>query len=198
MKKQKKENEIRPLTGDELLREELAYLDCKKPIKIGWAIFGVGAIAHFLTGLITGAVISDIPKQAPITDTLNSYRYEEKYNDYVTEIQKDAQNRLIEGEITMDEYNHIIDTVSSDKNFEEFLRSLKDDEHAKQIIAEYDEYAKQMNKIGNVYSTATISSLSAILISTLILAKYRFREMDIEEKRKKRKEYFENAENQPS
>ena len=114
----------------------------------------------------------------------------------VTEIQKDAANRLAEGEISIDEYNHIIDTVSSDKKFEEFLRSLKDDEHAKQIIAEYDEYANEMNKVGKVYSAATISSLGSILIATLILAKYRFREMDIEEARKKRREQFDENQKQ--
>lgn len=196
MKKQKKEKEVRPLTGDELMREELAYLDCKKPIKIGWILYGTGALAYILSGLIANAVATTIPKQAHFTNTLETYKYSKKYTDYVTEIQKDAANRLAEGEISIDEYNHIIDTVSSDKKFEEFLRSLKDDEHAKQIIAEYDEYANEMNKVGKVYSAATISSLGSILIATLILAKYRFREMDIEEARKKRREQFDENQKQ--
>ena len=197
MKKNKKEKqEVQALTGDELLREELAYLDCKKPIKIGWSIFAAGALAYLLCGLIANAVATTIPKQIHFTETLNNYKCSEKYNDYVTEVQKDAANRLAEGEISLDEYQHIIDTVSSDKKFEEFLRSLKDDPQAMQIIAEYDEYATQMNGIGKAYSATAITSLSAILISTLILAKYRFREMDIEEKRKKRAELSAQSENQ--
>ena len=50
-----------------------------------------------------------------------------------------------------------------------------------------------MNSIGQKYSVLSITSLSSLLVATLILGKYRFREMDIEEARKKRAEAgFEN------
>ena len=95
---------------------------------------------------------------------------------------------MTSGEITVDEYQYIMDTTSDEKNFEKFLRNLEDDEYVQKVIADYDEYAEQMNSIGMKYSVLSATSLSSLLVATLILAKYRFREMDIEDVRKKREE----------
>ena len=199
MRKAKEEKRERyPLnpTFEQWVKEENDYRNCKKPVSIGWTIFGLGALSHFLCSLIGYSVMSDIPEMPHFTDTLESYKYTEEYNDYVTETQKEAVRMLTEGEITFDEYTHIVNTVSSDENFAEFLRSLKDDKHAMQIIAEYDEYAKQVNDLGKTFAGVTIAGLSGMLIGTLILAKYRMREMEIEEVRKKREEVAGEQEKQ--
>jgi hypothetical protein len=66
------------------------------------------------------------------------------------------------------------------------LRTLENDKEVQKVIQDYDAYADKMNKIGKAYSGISITSLSSLLVATIILAKYRFREMDIEEARKKR------------
>ena len=50
-----------------------------------------------------------------------------------------------------------------------------------------------MDSIGKKYSALTITSLGSLMVATLILAKYRTREMEIEENRKKREEALAEA-----
>ena len=189
MKKNKKqEPEKIELTPEELIEEERIYQACKKPIKVGWAIYAIAAAIYLFNGLFAKYQMDKIPIKKPLTDELSGYKDSQSYNDYVTEIQKDAVDKLTRGEISIDEYNFIIETTKDNKTFEEFLRSLEDDKHVQQIIAKHDEYADEIDRIGKTYSGLSIASLSSILVASLILGKYRFREMDIEEKRQKRVE----------
>lgn len=187
-KKEKKEPEIRMLNAQELCEEEKKYQACKKPIKVGWAIYAFAATLYLCNGLFTSLAVKQIPEKKPIAESLAEYRESDEYNIFLTEIQKDAIDKLVNGEITVEEYNNIIETTSSDKKFEEFLRSLEGDKHVQSVIAEYDDYKDAMNSIGQKNAILSITSLSSLLVATLILAKYRFREMDIEEARKKRDE----------
>ena len=187
-KKKNKEPEVRMLNAQELMEEEKKYQACKKPIQIGWAIYAFAATLYLCTGLFTSAAVKNIPEKKPITESLAEYRECEEYNVFLAEVQRDATDKLIAGEITADEYQHIIETTSSDKKFEEFLRSLEDDKRVQSVISEYDDYKDAMNSIGQKHSILSLTSLSSLLVATLILAKYRFREMDIEEARKKRDE----------
>ena len=187
-KKEKKEPEVHMLSAQELCEEERKYQACKTPIKIGWSIYAFAATLYLCTGLFTSAAVKQIPEKRPIAESLAEYRESAEYNDFLAETQKDATDKLVNGEITVDEYNYIIETTSSDKKFEEFLRSLEDDKRVQNVIAEYDDYRDAMNSIGQKHSILSLTSLSSLLVATLILAKYRFREMDIEEARKKRDE----------
>ena len=192
MKKNKKqEPEVRQLTPEELAEEEKKYQACKVPVQIGWAIYAFAATLYLCTGLFTKIAVDKIPEKKPITESLVSYKQTEEYNDFITEIQKNATDKLVAGEITLEEYQYIIENTSSDKAFEEFLRSIENDKQVKKAISEYDDYKDAMNSIGQKYSTLSITSLSSLMVATLILAKYRFREMDIEEARKKRAEALE-------
>ena len=189
MKRNKKqEPEKIELTPEELIEEEKIYQACKKPVKLGWAIYAIAAAIYLFNGLFAKYQMDKIPIKKPLTDELSGYKDSQAYNDYVTEIQKDAVDKLTRGEISIDEYNFIIETTKDNKTFEEFLRSLEDDKHVQQIIAKHDEYADEIDRIGKTYSGLSIASLSSILVASLILGKYRFREMDIEEKRQKRVE----------
>ena len=189
MKKNKKqEPEKIELTPEKLIEEERIYQACKKPIKVGWAIYAIAAAIYLFNGLFAKYQMDKIPIKKSLTDELSGYKDSQAYNDYVTEIQKDAVDKLTRGEISIDEYNFIIETTKDNKTFEEFLRSLEDDKHVQQIIAKHDEYADEIDRIGKTYSGLSIASLSSILVASLILGKYRFREMDIEEKRQKRVE----------
>lgn len=185
-KQEKTEPKVHPVTIKELAEERKVEVACQKPIKLGWAIYGFATILYILNGIVTNLVVSQIPQELPIVDTLKDYKYTEEYNDYIAETQKQAGDKLTNGEISIDEYNYINETLSSDEKFEEFLRLLEDDDIVKQTIADYDAYTKKMDTAGKVYAGTSIASLSSLLIASLILAKYRFREMDIEEKRKKR------------
>lgn len=190
MKKKKKQEEIKasvhPITIADLAEERKQEVKCQNPIKLGWTIYAVAAILYILNGLTANLVVDLIPEKAPIVNTLNNYKQTEEYNDYIAETQKQATNKLTNGEITVEEYNFIIETLSSDEKFEEFLRLIDGDEFVKQTITDYDEYKNKMNTVGKAYAGVSIASLSSVLIATLILAKYRMKEMDIEEKRKKR------------
>lgn len=190
MKKKKKQEEIKasvhPITIADLAEERKQEVKCQNPIKLGWTIYAVAAILYILNGLTANLVVDLIPEKAPIVSTLNNYKQTEEYNDYIAETQKQATNKLTNGEITVEEYNFIIETLSSDEKFEEFLRLIDGDEFVKQTITDYDEYKNKMNTVGKAYAGVSIASLSSVLIATLILAKYRMKEMDIEEKRKKR------------
>ena len=189
MKKGKKqESVIRQLTPEELAEEEKKYQACKKPVQIGWAIYAFAATLYLCTGLFTKMAVDKIPQKAPIADALSEYKQSAEYNDFITETQKTALDKLTSGEITIDEYNYIIETTKDDKTFEEFLRTLENDKRVQRTISEYDSYEDAMNSIGQKYSALSITALSSLMVATLILAKYRFREMDIEEARKKRAE----------
>ena len=189
MKKDKKqEPQIRELTPEELAEEERKYQACKKPVKLGWTIYAIAAAIYLFNMLTAKYSMDQIPIKQPLADELASYKDTEIYRDYITEIQRDATDKLTRGEISIDEYQYIIDTTKNNKTFEEFLRSLEDDKHVQQIIAKHDEYADEIDRIGKTYSGLSIASLSSVLIATLILAKYRNREMDIEDKRQKRAE----------
>ena len=189
MKKNKKQEPIKTeLTPEELIAEENKYQACKKPIKLGWTIYAIAAAIYLFNGLFAQYQMNQIPIKQPLTDELSGYKNTQAYNDYITEIQKDAINKLTRGEISIDEYNYIIETTKNNKTFEEFLRSLEDDKQVQQIIAKHDEYADEIDRIGKTYSGLSIASLSSVLVASLILAKYRFREMDIEDKRKQRAE----------
>lgn len=187
-KKEKKEPEIRMLNAQELCEEEKKYQACKKPVKIGWLIYAFAATLYLCNGLFTSLAVKQIPEKKPIAESLSEYRESAEYETFVAETQRVATDKLVAGEITYEEFNHIIETTSSDKKFEEFLRGLEDDKRVQQVVAEYDDYKDAMNSIGQKYSALSITSLSSLLVATLILAKYRFREMDIEEARKKRAE----------
>ena len=182
------ENENRQLSPDELAEEERLYAACKKPIKVAWAIYAVAATLYISTGLFANSAVKQIPQKPPITESLESYKYSENYNDFVSAAQNEALNQFLAGEISLEDYQYVVDTISDDKKFEEFLRGLENDEFVQQTIADYDKYADQINEIGKKYSALTITALSSLLVSTIILAKYRFREMDIEDARKKRAE----------
>ncbi len=189
MKKNKKqEPEKFELTPEELAEEERKYQACKKPINFAWTIYAIAAAIYLFNGLFAQHQMNKIPIKQPLADELSGYQDSDAYKDYVSEIQKNAIDKLTRGEITADEYQHIIDTTKNNKTFEEFLRSLEDDKHVQETISKYDEYADDIEKINKVYSGLSIASLSSVLISSLILAKYRLREMDIEEKRQKRAE----------
>ncbi|MBQ4542341.1 MAG: hypothetical protein IJA23_05795 [Clostridia bacterium] len=189
MKKNKKQEPIKTeLTPEELIAEENKYQACKKPIKLGWTIYAIAAAIYLFNGLFAQYQMNQIPIKKPLTDELSGYKDTQAYNDYITEIQKDAISKLTRGEISIDEYNYIIETTKNNKTFEEFLRSLEDDKQVQQIIAKHDEYADEIDRIGKTYSGLSIASLSSVLVASLILAKYRFREMDIEDKRKQRAE----------
>lgn len=189
MKKNKKQEPIKTeLTPEELIAEENKYQACKKPIKLGWTIYAIAAAIYLFNGLFAQYQMNQIPIKKPLTDELSGYKDTQAYNDYITEIQKDAISKLTRGEISIDEYNYIIETTKNNKTFEEFLRSLEDDKQVQQIIAKHDEYADEIDRIGKTYSGLSIASLSSVLVASLILAKYRFREMDIEDKRKQRVE----------
>lgn len=189
MKKGKKQEPvIRQLTPEELAEEEKKYQACKKPVQIGWAIYAFAATLYLCTGLFTKAAVDKIPERKPIAESLSEYRYTEEYNDFISEIQKTATDKLVSGEITIEEYNYIIENTASDKTFEEFLRSIENDKNVQNVISEYDDYKDAMNSIGQKYSALSITALSSLMVATIILAKYRFREMDIEEARKKRAE----------
>ncbi len=187
MKKNKqKETEVRELSPEELAEEERLYQACKKPISIAWAIYAFAATLYLATGIFAKSAVDKIPQKPEITDSLSHYKHSEQYNDYVTAAQNEALSQFLNGEISYEEYQTVIDTISNEKTFEEFLRSLENDKFVQKTIAEYDKYADQVNDISKKYSVLTITALSSLLVSTIILAKYRFREMDIEEKRKKR------------
>ena len=189
MKKNKKqETETLELSPEELAEEERMYQACKKPVKLGWTIYAIAAALYLFNGLFAKYQMDKIPIKQPLADELSSYKETQAYNDYITEIQKEAAVKLTRGEISIDEYNYIIETTKNNSTFEEFLRSLEDDKNVQQTIAKYDEYADDLERIGKTYSGLSIASLSSILIASLILGKYRFREMDIEEKRQKRVE----------
>ena len=182
------ENENRQLSQEELVEEERLYAACKKPIKVAWAIYAAAATLYISTGLFANSAIKQIPPKPPITESLESYKYNENYNDFVSAAQNEALNQFLAGEISLEDYQYVVDTISDDKKFEEFLRGLENDEFVQQTIADYDKYADQVNEIGKKYSALTITALSSLLVSTIILAKYRSREMDIEDARKKRAE----------
>ena len=188
MKKKKKEEEIRPLTPEELEQEEKMYQACKKPVQIGWAIYAFAATLYLCSGIFAKAAVDKIPQKPEPADALSEYRESDEYNQFIRETQNEALDKMMAGEISYEEYDEVVKTLSSDKKFEEFLRTLEDDKEVQKVIADYDKYADQMNEIGKKYSALQITSLSSLLIATIILAKYRFREMDIEEKRKKRAE----------
>lgn len=187
-KKEKKEPEIRQLTREELEAEERQYQACKKPIQIGWGIYAFAATLYLCAGLFTRMAVDKIPEKAPIVETLSGYRQTQEYNDFISEIQKTAADKLVNGEITLEEFDFIIEKTASDEKFEEFLRSIEDDERVKSVIAEYDDYKSALNSIGQKYSAFSIAGLSSLMVATLVLAKYRGREMQIEEDREKRKE----------
>ena len=187
-KKENKQDEIHPLTSEEIVKEELLYQSCKKPISIAWKIFAISATIYLSSAIFAKSAIDKIPIQKPIVESLDSYKQSEQYQDYITTAQKEALSQFTAGEISYDDYEYVIKTLSNDKKFEEFLRSLEDDKFVQQTIAKYDKYEDQINEIGKKYSALTITALSSLLVSTIILAKYRFREMEIEENRKKREE----------
>ena len=188
MKKNKKEEAVRPLTPEELEKEEQMYQACKKPVQIGWAIYAFAATLYLCSGFGAKMAADKVPTKPEPADALSGYRETDEYNQFIRETQNEALDKLVAGEISYEEYEDVVKTLSSDKKFEEFLRTLEDDKEVQKVLADYDQYAEQMNKIGKTYSAMQITSLSSLLIATIILAKYRFREMDIEEKRKKRAE----------
>lgn len=196
MKKNKKvsqEPEIRQLSREELEAEEKRYQDCKMPIQIGWGIYAFAATLYLCAGLFAHNAVEKIPEKAPIVETLSSYRETQEYNDFISEIQKTATDKLVAGEISVEEFEFIVEKTSSDEKFEEFLRSIEDDPRVKRAIEEYDDYKDAMKSIGQKYSVLSIAGLSSLMVATLVLAKYRTREMEIEENRKKRAEALVDA-----
>jgi hypothetical protein len=187
--KKKKTNTINlNPTLEELALEEQRYKACKKPIKITCVIYAFAATLYLCNQLATGAAISKLPEREPIESTLQEYQSSHEYINFKTELQNEAYNKLINGEITTDEYNFALKIIHDDQKFEDFLRTIEDDPEVQQALAEYDDYNNTIRNINKTYSALAITSLSSLLVSTIILAKYRFREMDIEEARKKREE----------
>lgn len=172
----------------ELAAEERAYNACKKPIKIAWTIYAFAATIYLCSGIFANAAIKDMPELEPLDSTLHEHKYSDAYSEFKSELETEAYNKMLAGEITADEYKYTLKTISDDKKFEEFLRTLESDPEVQKALAEYDDYNSALDRIGKTYSALAITSLSSLLVSTIILAKYRFREMDIEEKRKKRDE----------
>lgn len=192
----KKKDEVRQLTEAELLEEEKKYQACKKPIRIAWHLFACATILYVFNMIFAKGAYESVPQKKPITEQLDRYREHEAYNDYLTSIQKDATDKLTRGELTVDEYKHILETVKNDENFENFLRGLEDDGTVQKVVEEYDKYEKELATINKRYSAIAIVALSANLVSSLILAKYRLREDSIEEARKKRAEAMESGSNE--
>ena len=190
-KDKKKEEKVRQLTPEELAEEERKYQACKKPIKVGWTIFALAATMHLCSGFFAYSAANKIPEKPEPADALSGYRETDEYNQFIIETQNEALDKLIAGEISHEEYDEVIKAISSDKKFEEFLRTLENDKEVQKVLNDYDAYAEQMNDIGRKYSALQITSLSSLLIATIILGKYRFREMDIEDARKKREEALE-------
>ncbi len=188
MAKKKKQDETRELTKEELLVEEQKYLSSKKWITRGWHLFACASILYFLNGMIGRSAIMNLPQEKPIIEQLDDYRDTEKFNDYMTAVQNEATDRLMRGEITVEEYNYVVETVSSDENFEKFLRSLEDDERVQKVVQNYDKFKQEYVALSRKHSGVSIVALSSLLVSTLILGKHRFREESIEEARKKRAE----------
>lgn len=188
MKKDKRKNtdKVRPLTPEELAEEEKRYQACKTPVKIGWGIYAVAAALYLSAGLFTQMAVNNVPEKPEPADALSGYRETDEYNQFVRETQNEALNKMMAGEISVEEYEEVVKTISDDKTFEKFLRTLENDKEVQKVIQDYDAYADKMNKIGKAYSGISITSLSSLLVATIILAKYRSREMDIEEARKKR------------
>ena len=186
--KKKKEKEIRQLSPEELLEEERRYQACKKPVKIGWHIYACATIVYVINMLVASKAIQNLPQERPVVETLNDYRASEEYADFLTSIQKEATDKFTRGEISIEECQHIIETSSSDEKFEEFLRGLENDPRVQRVLADYDEFDKAYRSINSKYRVLALTSLSGILVANVILAKYRFREMDIEDARKKRAE----------
>lgn len=187
----KKEPEIRQLTPEELAEEERIYQACKKPVKIGWGIFTAATTIYICAGLFTRINLSTIPQVAPPTDTLSEYRETDEYNEFVREAQNEALRLLTNGEITKEEYDQVVSTVSDDKKFEEFLRTLENDERVQKVLENYDKNQEQLRELGRKYSATSIAGLSGLLVASLILGKYRFKEMEIEEAREKRAKALE-------
>ena len=99
-KKEKKEPEIRQLSREELEEEEKRYQACKMPIQIGWGIYAFAATLYLCAGLFTRMAVDKIPEKAPIVETLSGYKQTQEYNDFISEIQKTAADKLVNGEIT--------------------------------------------------------------------------------------------------
>ena len=192
--KNKKEQEIRQLTPEELAEEERRYQACKKPIKVGWHLFACATILYVLNAFFAKNAMDNIGYKKPIVEQLDGYRESDEYNNYIADIQRNALDKLTNGEITVDEYQYIIDTSSNDEKFEEFLRSLEDDPQVQKVVENYDKYYEHAVTINRRYSMISVVSLSTLLVSNLILAKYRFREDDIEDARKKRAEALNQEE----
>lgn len=184
--KRKKTNNIRPLTPEELAEEEKRYQACKTPVKIGWGIYAAATALYLCAGLFAQMAVNKVPEKPEPADELSEYRETDEYNQFIIATQNEALDKMMAGEISVEEYEEVIKTVSDDKTFEKFLRTLEDDKEVQKVIQDYDAYTEQMNKIGKAYSGMSITSLSSLLVASIILAKYRFREMDIEEARKKR------------
>lgn len=192
MKKKKttKEPEVRKLTIQEYMEEEKVYQSCKKPIKIAWGIYAVAATLYLFGGLFAQREALNIPKLTPPAEAFSGYKESDEYGEFIREAQYEAMRQLQEGEITKEEYSHIVSTISSDEKFEEFLRDLKEDKRVQQALDDYDKTQEQLEVLGKKYAGTSIAGLSGIMVATLILAKYRTKEMDIEENRKKREEIF--------
>ena len=189
-KKKTKDAEIRRLTPVELVEEERVYQACKKPIKIAWGIYTAAAALYLFSGLFTQRALMDIPKLNPPAETLSGYRDTDEYNEFIRDTQHEAIRQLTQGEITKEEYDYITSTISSDEKFEEFLRTLKEDKKVQQVLSNYDENQEQLDILGKKYAATSITGLSGVMVATLILGKYRFKEMEIEENREKRAKEF--------
>ena len=105
----------------ELAAEERAYNACKKPIKIAWAIYAFAATLYLCSGLFANAAIKDMPELEPLDSTLHEHKYSDAYSEFKSELETEAYNKMLAGEITPDEYNYTLKTISDDKKFEEFF-----------------------------------------------------------------------------
>ena len=192
MGKEKKDvniDAVRELTEEELAFEEKRYNACKRPVRIGYSIYALAVAIWITNGLFAQSTVADIPKEKPLAEKLSYYKTSEKYTDFIAEAQRDAIKRLERGEISLDEYDYVMETLSSDAKFEEFLRSIDDLPDVKNAIQKYDRYNDTMRTLSRKYAGINLTSLGTLIVGTLILAKYRFREMDIEEARATRGGY---------
>ena len=103
MKKKKKEEEIRPLTPEELEQEEKMYQACKKPVQIGWAIYAFAATLYLCSGIFAKAAVDKIPQKPEPADALSEYRESDEYNQFIRETQNEALDKMMAGEISYED-----------------------------------------------------------------------------------------------
>ena len=189
MKKNKQQQEIRPLTPAEFAEEERKLQKYKRIIRHLWAIYALTATLHLSNGYFAGEALAQMEQPVVITDKLSQYKHCEEYKDYLTEMRNKVMESYERGEIDDEALVLAIEATASEENFEKFLRTYND-EFVQETIAYNDELKKQYSKTGATYAGINIACLSSLLVWTIPMAILREKEDTIEENRKKREELF--------